>query len=81
VPALDSATAWLNSEPLTPAALLGKVVLADTWTYTCINWLWTFPYVRGWAERYRDEGLVVIGIHTRSSRLSTTSATYGSGLP
>jgi thiol-disulfide isomerase/thioredoxin len=64
MPALDGATGWLNSEPLTPAGLRGKVVLADIWTYTCINWLRTLPYVRTWAERYKDEGLVVIGIHT-----------------
>jgi thiol-disulfide isomerase/thioredoxin len=64
MPALDGATGWLNSEPLAPAALHGKVVLADVWTYTCINWLRTLPYLRTWAERYKDEGLVVIGIHT-----------------
>ena len=52
VPALDGATGWLNSEPLDPAALRGKVVLVDFWTYTCINWLRTLPYVRAWAEKY-----------------------------
>lgn len=60
---LDSATAWLNSEPLTAASLRGKVVLVDVWTFTCINWLRTLPYVRAWAEKYRDQGLVVIGVH------------------
>lgn len=62
--ALGGATAWLNSEPLTAADLRGKVVLVDFWTYTCINWLRTLPYVRAWAEKYRDQGLVVIGVHT-----------------
>ena len=54
---------WLNSPPLTASALRGKVVLIDFWTYTCINWLRTLPYVRAWAEKYRDQGLVVIGVH------------------
>jgi thiol-disulfide isomerase/thioredoxin len=63
-PSLSGATYWLNSEPLTPADLRGKVVLIDFWTYTCINWLRQFPYVRAWAEKYADQGLVVIGIHT-----------------
>jgi thiol-disulfide isomerase/thioredoxin len=62
--ALANATAWLNSPPLTAAGLRGKVVLVDFWTYTCINWLRSFPYVRGWAERYQNHGLVVIGAHT-----------------
>jgi thiol-disulfide isomerase/thioredoxin len=61
---LGSATTWLNSEPLTPAALRGKVVLVEFLTYTCINWLRTLPYVRAWAEKYRDRGLVVIGVHS-----------------
>src|SRR5882672_2747522 len=60
---LERATDWLNSPPLTPAALRGKVVLVDFWTYTCINWLRTLPYVRAWADKYRDQGLVVIGVH------------------
>src|SRR5262249_58565871 len=60
---LERADAWLNSPPLTPAALGGKVVLVDFWTFTCINWLRTLPYVRAWAEKYRDKGLVVIGVH------------------
>jgi thiol-disulfide isomerase/thioredoxin len=64
LPSLDGATAWLNSEPLTAADLRGKVVLIDFWTYTCINWLRTLPYVRAWAEKYKDHGLVVIGVHT-----------------
>lgn len=61
---LRSATEWLNSSPLTAEALRGKVVLVDFWTYTCINWLRQLPYVRAWAETYKDQGLVVIGVHT-----------------
>jgi thiol-disulfide isomerase/thioredoxin len=61
---LERAAEWLNSPPLTPQALRGKVVLIDFWTYTCINWRRTLPYVRAWAEKYRDKGLVVIGVHT-----------------
>jgi thiol-disulfide isomerase/thioredoxin len=64
IPSLSGATEWLNSPPLTPAGLRGKVVLVDFWTYTCVNWLRTLPYVRGWADKYRDQGLVVIGAHT-----------------
>jgi thiol-disulfide isomerase/thioredoxin len=60
---LERANEWLNSPPLTASALRGKVVLIDFWTYTCINWLRTLPYVRAWAEKYRDQGLVVIGVH------------------
>jgi thiol-disulfide isomerase/thioredoxin len=60
---LDSARQWLNSEPLTAAELRGKVVLVQFWTYTCINWIRTLPYVRAWAERYKDHGLVVAGAH------------------
>jgi Thioredoxin like C-terminal domain len=61
---LGGATAWLNSEPLTLAGLRGKVVLAQFCTYSCVNWLRTLPYVRAWDERYRDDGLVVIGAHS-----------------
>jgi thiol-disulfide isomerase/thioredoxin len=64
LPSLDGATGWLNSPPLTPAELRGKVVLVDFWTYTCINWLRTLGYVRAWAEKYEDQGLVVVGVHT-----------------
>jgi thiol-disulfide isomerase/thioredoxin len=63
LPSLDGATEWLNSPPLTAAGLRGKVVLVDIWTYTCINWLRTLPYVRAWAEKYQDHGLVVLGVH------------------
>jgi|SRR6516225_6590744 hypothetical protein len=59
---LERADYWLNSPPLTAQALRGKVVLIDFWTYTCINWRRTLPYVREWAEKYRDRGLVVIGV-------------------
>jgi thiol-disulfide isomerase/thioredoxin len=64
VPGFDGATGWLNSPPLTAADLSGKVVLVDFWTYTCINWLRTLGYVRAWAEKYADQGLVVVGVHT-----------------
>jgi thiol-disulfide isomerase/thioredoxin len=64
LPSFEGAIAWLNSPPLTPAGLRGKVVLIDIWTYTCINWLRTLPYIRAWAEKYRDHGLVVIGVHS-----------------
>jgi thiol-disulfide isomerase/thioredoxin len=64
LPSLSGATQWLNFPPLTPAGLRGKVVLVDFWTYTCINWLRTLPYVRAWDAKYRDQGLVVIGAHT-----------------
>jgi thiol-disulfide isomerase/thioredoxin len=60
---LDRTTEWLNSPPLTAAGLQGKVVLIDFWTYTCINWIRTAPYVRAWAEKYKDQGLVVVGVH------------------
>jgi thiol-disulfide isomerase/thioredoxin len=61
--ALDDAPVWLNSEPLTAEGLRGRVVLVDVWTYSCVNWLRTLPYVSAWAERYRDRGLVVVGAH------------------
>jgi thiol-disulfide isomerase/thioredoxin len=61
---LGLATGWLNSPPLTAAELRGKVVLVQFWTYTCINWLRTLPYVRAWAKKYQQHGLEVIGVHT-----------------
>ena len=64
LPSLGGATGWLNSRPVTPAGLLGKVVLIDFWTYSCINWRRTLPYVRAWAEKYKDQGLVMIGVHS-----------------
>ena len=69
LPSLAGATAWINSPPLAPADLRGKVVLIDVWTYTCVNWLRTLPYVRAWAEKYRDRGLVVIGVHSPEFRV------------
>ncbi|HEY4426869.1 MAG TPA: hypothetical protein VGN08_01540 [Solirubrobacteraceae bacterium] len=64
MPSLDRASAWLGSEPLGAAELDGHVVLVDFWTLTCINWLRTEPYVRAWSHAYRDDGLIVIGVHT-----------------
>src|SRR2546430_16888544 len=64
LPSFDGATAWLNSPPLTPAGLRGKVVLIDFWAYTCINWLRTLPYVRARAAKYQEQGLVAIGVHS-----------------
>jgi thiol-disulfide isomerase/thioredoxin len=64
LPSLGGATGWLNSPPPTTEELRGKVVLVDFWTYTCINWLRTLGYVRAWAEKYEDQGLVLIGVHT-----------------
>jgi thiol-disulfide isomerase/thioredoxin len=64
MPSLGGATGWLNSEPLGPAELRGHVVLVNFWTLTCINWLRQEPYVRAWSQAYRDDGLIVIGVHT-----------------
>ena len=64
MPDLDGAVAWLNSAPLNHKSLRGKVVLVDFWTYTCINSLRPLPYIKSWAEKYKDAGLVVIGVHT-----------------
>jgi thiol-disulfide isomerase/thioredoxin len=64
MPSFAGATEWLNSEPLGPAELRGHVVLVNFWTLTCINWLRQEPYVRAWSHAYRDDGLIVIGVHT-----------------
>ncbi len=64
MPPLDGATTWLNSEPLDLSDLRGHVVVVNFWTLTCINWLRTAPYVRAWADAYRADGLVMIGVHT-----------------
>jgi thiol-disulfide isomerase/thioredoxin len=64
LPSLDGATAWLNSPPLKKTDLRGKVALIDFWTYTCINWRRTLPYIRAWDAKYRKHGLTVIGVHT-----------------
>ncbi len=73
-PSLAGATAWINSPPLAPAALRGKVVLVDFWTYSCINCLRALPYVRAWADKYRDHGLVVIGVHSPEFAFERDSA-------
>ena len=64
LPPLGSASEWLNSPELTTTGLRGKVVVVEFWTYSCINWLRTLPYVRAWADKYKDQGLVVIGVHS-----------------
>ncbi len=64
LPSFSGATSWLNSEPLTPEGLRGRVVLIDFWTYTCVNWLRTLPYVRAWDAKYAAHGLTTIGVHT-----------------
>lgn len=64
LPSFAGAVDWLNSKPLTAAELRGKVIAVQFWTYTCVNWLRTLPYVRAWAHKYKDKGLVVIGVHT-----------------
>jgi thiol-disulfide isomerase/thioredoxin len=64
MPPLDGATAWINTAPLASADLRGKIVLVEFWTYTCINWLRSHPYVRAWEQKYRENGLVVLGVHT-----------------
>jgi thiol-disulfide isomerase/thioredoxin len=64
MPSLDGATEWVNSPPLAAAGLRGHVVLVNFWTYTCINWLRSLAYLRAWAENYKDQGLLVIGVHT-----------------
>jgi thiol-disulfide isomerase/thioredoxin len=64
LPSFEGATGWLNSDPLTAEGLRGRLVLVDFWTYTCVNWVRTLPYLRAWAAKYRDGGLTVIGVHT-----------------
>ena len=64
LPSLVGATGWLNTEPITTASLRGRPVLIEFWTFTCINWIRTLPYVRAWFEKYRADGLVVLGVHT-----------------
>jgi thiol-disulfide isomerase/thioredoxin len=61
---LTNGGGWINSPPLTATDLCGKVVLIDFWTYTCVNWRRTLPYVRAWANKYKDRGLVVVGVHS-----------------
>jgi cytochrome c biogenesis protein CcdA/thiol-disulfide isomerase/thioredoxin len=74
MPALDGAVAWLNSPPLSSEELRGKVVLVDFWTYSCINCLRALPYVEGWAAKYKDAGLIVIGVHTPEFAFEKESA-------
>ena len=69
------ATRWLNSEPLTPEGLRGRVILVDFWTYTCVNWLRTLPYLRAWAAKYAAAGLTVVGVHTPEFGFEPTSTT------
>jgi thiol-disulfide isomerase/thioredoxin len=64
LPPLSGATGWLNSPPVTAADLGGHAVLVNFWTYTCINWLRQLPYLRAWSEKYQDQGLIVLGVHT-----------------
>jgi thiol-disulfide isomerase/thioredoxin len=64
LPSFNGANEWLNSPPLAADALKGKVVLVQFWTYSCVNWLRTLPYVRAWADKYKDQGFVVVGVHT-----------------
>jgi thiol-disulfide isomerase/thioredoxin len=87
-PSLAGATEWINSAPLTPESLRGKVVLVNVWTYSCINSLRPMPYLRAWAEKYKDAGLVVIGVHSpefefekRSSNVHWASGAYRIGFP
>jgi thiol-disulfide isomerase/thioredoxin len=83
-----TAQKWLNTQPLRPEDLRGKVVLVNFWTFTCVNWLRTLPYVRAWAEKYKGRGLVVIGVHTPEfnvekdfGNVTKASASLGVGYP
>src|SRR5215470_2908591 len=85
---LERAIEWINTPPVKAASLRGKVVLVDFWTYTCVNWLRTLPYVRAWDEKYKDQGLVVIGVHTpefaferKSANVKTAVADLKIGYP
>src|ERR1043166_9518881 len=85
---LLTAQKWLNTEPLRPESLRGKVVLVNFWTFTCVNWLRTFPYVRAWAENYKHRGLVVVGVHTPEfnvekdfANVTRAAASLGVGYP
>lgn len=88
MPSLDGAASWINSAPLNPQDLRGKVVLIDFWTYSCINCLRSLPYVKSWYQRYKDQGLVVIGVHTpefafekQSENVSRAVRDLGIGYP
>ena len=71
LPSFSGGGEWINSPPLTPSGLRGKVVLVDIWNYSCINWIRQAPYVRAWAEKYKDRGLVVIGVHSPEFEFET----------
>ena len=73
---LERADEWLNSPPLDPQALRGKVVLVNFWTYSCINWRRQLPYVRAWHEKYKDQGLLVIGVHAPEFEFERTSPIF-----
>ncbi|HXZ26251.1 MAG TPA: redoxin family protein [Nitrospiria bacterium] len=72
-PDFDGATGWINSAPLHPGELAGKVVLVDFWTLSCINCIRTFPYLKAWDDKYRDQGLVIVGVHTPEFAFEQTS--------
>jgi thiol-disulfide isomerase/thioredoxin len=74
MPSLDGGTGWVNAPPVTHESLRGKVVLVDFWTYSCINCLRTLPYVKAWAQKYKDAGLVVVGVHTPEFGFERSSA-------
>jgi len=76
----DGATTWLNSAPIGASQLHGKVVLVDFWTYSCINCIRTMPYVRAWAEKYRDQGLAVVGVHTPEFRFEQDLANVNAAI-
>lgn len=81
LPYFHGASAWLNSQPLSKENVRGKVVLVDFWTYSCINWRRSLPYVRAWARKYRDHGLVVVGVHApefKPGRLFQSFPGFGS---
>lgn len=87
-PEFTGINAWLNSAPLTMKALRGKVVLVDFWTYSCINCLRTLPHLIGWHEKYKDRGLVIVGVHTpefafehRTSNVQTAMKRFGISYP
>src|SRR5262249_15881896 len=78
---LDRADEWLNSPPLSAKALRGKVVLVDFWTYTCINWRRTLPFLRAWHEKYGNQGLGVIGVHAPAFSFQKHPSNYPFALP
>lgn len=88
LPELAGATTWLNSPPLSARSLRGKVVLIDFWTFACINCQRALPYVRTWAEKYKDQGLAVIGVHSpefaferKVDNVKRAARELGHGLP